>query len=208
MSLRDIQKRTLGKVASLSLTEGFYLAGGTALTIRYGHRHSEDFDFFTFPSYRFNLGLLVEKLTNMPTEIVSIKEGTLTFLMEGVKFSFFSYPYPLLEEPEFLEDLGVYLAKDRDILSMKAIAIAQRGSKKDFFDLWFLINKNEVSISSIVEDLKHKYKNYNPGIFLKALTYFEDAEKEANPQIDHLWEEIKEHITLLIRSEYNHNASP
>lgn len=208
MSLRDIQKRTLEKVVSLSLTEGFYLAGGTALTIRYGHRHSEDFDFFTFPSYRFNLGLLVEKLTNMPTEIVSIKEGTLTFLMEGVKFSFFSYPYPLLEEPEFLEDLGVYLAKDRDILSMKAIAIAQRGSKKDFFDLWFLINKNEVSISSIVEDLKHKYKNYNPGIFLKALTYFEDAEKEANPQIDHLWEEIKEHITLLIRSEYNHNASP
>lgn len=208
MSLRDIQKRTLEKVASLSLTEGFYLAGGTALAIRYGHRHSEDFDFFTFPFYRFNVGLLAEKLTNMPTEIVSISEGTLIFLMEGVKFSFFSYPYPLLEEPEFLEDLGVYLAKDRDILSMKAIAIAQRGSKKDFFDLWFLINKNEVSISSIVEDLKHKYKNYNPGIFLKALTCFEDAEKEVNPQIDRFWEEIKEYITLLIRSEYNHNASP
>lgn len=39
MSLRDIQKRTLEKVVSLSLTEGFYLAGGTALAIRYGHRH-------------------------------------------------------------------------------------------------------------------------------------------------------------------------
>ncbi len=208
MSLRDIQKRTLEKVVSLSLTEGFYLAGGTALAIRYGHRHSEDFDFFTFPSYRFNVGLLAEKLTNLPTEIVSIKEGTLLFLIEGVKFSFFSYPYPLLEEPEFLEGLGIYLAKDRDILCMKAIAIAQRGSKKDFFDFWFLINRNEMSLSIIVEDLKHKYKNYNPGIFLKALTYFEDAEKEANPQIDHLWEEIKEHITLLIRSEYNHNASP
>ncbi|QID32577.1 nucleotidyl transferase AbiEii/AbiGii toxin family protein [Pampinifervens florentissimum] len=209
-SLKDIQKKTLEKIVSLSLTEGFYLAGGTALTIRYAHRLSEDFDFFTFPSHNFNANVLLEKLRNTTAEIVSISDGTLIFFVEGVKFSFFNYPYPLLEEPELWKDLGVYIAKDRDILCMKAIAIAQRGSKKDFFDLWYLMNRNSISLHNLLEDLKKKYENYNLGIFLKSLTYFEDAEREKNPHIDPFWENIKKFMSLLIKSEYKlyDNPSP
>lgn len=33
----------------------FYLAGGTALLIRYDHRPSEDFDFFLFPEREFKV---------------------------------------------------------------------------------------------------------------------------------------------------------
>lgn len=60
---------------------------------------------------------------------------------------------------------------------MKMAAIIQRGLKKDFFDLWFLINIYKWSINNLISMFEQKFKEYNPSIFLKALVYFEDAEK-------------------------------
>ncbi len=192
------QKEALEKVVNSSLTEGFYLAGGTALTIKYSHRTSEDFDFFTFPEYQINLLTFDVKTHNLPLEWSIKKRDTLIFFYliysHHIKFSFFQYPYPLLEKPEFHTELKIYIACDIDIACMKAISIAQRGSKKDFFDLWFLIRHHHWELKDLLNFLKKKYSNYNPAIFLKALTYFEDAERESYTEIDPLWPEIKEYF--------------
>ncbi len=201
MSLRSIQKETLEKVVSLSLTRGFYLAGGTALAIRYSHRPSEDFDFFSFPDFSFRIDDLTEKLKNSSAKIISLQEGTLIFLLEGVKFSFFRYTYPLLEEPQFHRQMGVSIAGDRDIACMKAVAIAQRGLKKDFYDLWFLMKERGITLSRLLENLSLKYINYDTGIFLRALTYFDDADREINPAIDSLWSEVKNFILSSVKEE-------
>lgn len=205
MNLEKVQRETLERVVSLSLTEGFYLAGGTALAIKYSHRPSQDFDFFTYPSEKFRISSMIGKLHLLPAEVASMRDDTLIFLVEGVRFSFFKYSYPLLEEPVLWKDLNIFIAGDRDIACMKALAIAQRGSKKDFFDLWFLMNKRGITLQGLLKDLEKKYSGYNPGIFLKALTFFEDAEKETNEYVEPFWEDIKRFMVSLLR-ELSHDS--
>lgn len=40
------QKSVLELLANVETVRDFYLAGGTALALQYGHRKSVDFDFF------------------------------------------------------------------------------------------------------------------------------------------------------------------
>ena len=88
------------------------------------------------------------------------------------------------------------LASLKDIAAMKLIAITQRGTKRDFFDVYFLI-KN-LGLGEIIELTQKKYPPFNPYLALQALTYFEDAEKEKleERKITFLkptsWKEVKE----------------
>ncbi len=70
MSSKDIHKEILTKqqielIPYLkSFRRSFYLAGGTAIALHIGHRHSIDFDFFT--SSRLNRKRIKEKLLKLP----------------------------------------------------------------------------------------------------------------------------------------------
>ncbi|WP_218914874.1 nucleotidyl transferase AbiEii/AbiGii toxin family protein [Thermodesulfobium narugense] len=61
MKLTRQQLSALEVVLSYGIDEGFYLTGGTALTIKYNHRHSEDFVFFTIPGFNFDVFKLSKK---------------------------------------------------------------------------------------------------------------------------------------------------
>ena len=87
---------------------------------------------------------------------------------------------------------------------MKLIAIIQRGTKRDFFDLYFLIDK--IGLGRIIELTQKKYPPFNAYLALQALTYFEDAEKEDfserkivffNPLS---WDKVKEFFVEEVRS--------
>ena len=187
------QKEALKKVVSLGICEDFYLAGGTALLIRYGHRYSEDFDFFSFPEKKFDsfsLSRQIDKLEGV--KWLYQGKDTLIFLLDGIKFSFFEYPYPLLESPEKNKELGIFIANDRDIACMKAVAVAQRGSKKDFFDLWFLMKRYGWNLKDLKEMIERKYKNLDFSIIVKSLVYFDDARKEIYEDIEPYWKEVEE----------------
>jgi predicted nucleotidyltransferase component of viral defense system len=75
---------------------------------------------------------------------------------------------------------------------MKIVAIAQRGSKKDFYDLWFLMKRHNWSLKYVIELAKTKYPALSIGVILKSIIYFQDAEKESYEDIDKNWSEIKE----------------
>ena len=75
---------------------------------------------------------------------------------------------------------------------MKAVAIAQRGSKKDFFDLWFLMKKYNWNLKALKEMIEKKYKNLDFSIVLKSLVYFEEARNEVYEDIEPYWEEVEE----------------
>lgn len=202
MSLSDTQKRILEKVVSCSLSEGFYLAGGTAIAIKYNHRPSDDFDFFTFPEICFDSTRIRLKGDRLGVVWSVLSRDTVIFRLndgeEWVSFSFFDYPYKLIGELEYRKNMGIYIADDKDIVCMKAIAIAQRGSKKDFYDLWFLMREKKWSIEELTNFLNLKYPNYQTSIFLKALSYFHDAEKEKNPFIDPDWKKVKKFFSKAI----------
>ena len=204
-ALTELQKRTLEKLVGTSAVSEFYLAGGTALLVRYGHRFSEDFDFFCFPEKAFNsfsISRRIDKLGSSVRWQYQSKDTLIFFICEGercVKFSFFEYKYPLIENPEWNPGLKIFIAHDVDILCMKLIEVAQRGSKKDFFDVWFLIWKYELNLEDIRELLSRKYRNLNFSIILKSLIYFEDAESETYEDIEPFWIEIKEFFRVQVK---------
>jgi hypothetical protein len=74
---------------------------------------------------------------------------------------------------------------------MKLNAIAGRGSRKDFIDLHFLLQK--YSLKEMIYFYNNKYADGSEFMVLKGLTYFEDAESEEIPilfqKLD--WNEIK-----------------
>jgi len=194
MSLTDTQKKTLDLLIKSSATKGFYLAGGTALYLKYHHRISEDFDFFTYPDVDFSILQLQKKIEGIPAKIEYLlsDEDTLIVLINDIRFSFFSYKYPLLKPTIKLADIPIDIASDEDIACMKVVAIAQRGSKKDFYDLWFLMKRHNWSLKYVIELAKTKYPSLSIGVILKSIIYFEDAEKESYEDIDKKWSEIKE----------------
>lgn len=138
------QRKVLEKlVKSGIIEEGFYLAGGTALTLKYDHRTSKDFDFFSEIFFKkpffFYLNFLQEQ---GDLKVEMFKNDTLIFFLEGVRCSFFYYPYKLINPIETIKifssekkkQIYIPVASDEDIAGMKSVAIIQRGTKKDFYD--------------------------------------------------------------------------
>lgn len=201
--LTSTQINCLGEVVKSGITEGFYLAGGTAITIKYGHRFSEDFDFFTFPDIKMNSINVFNKLNLLAkVSLEQFSDCTVIFYFNDIKFSLFEYRYELLDNPFWDNEKRIYLADDKDIASMKIIAVAQRGLKKDFYDLYYLMNLNQWSLSDLREFVLKKYKIFDfDNIALKSLIYFEDAEKSSYPDIDPLWHKVKDFFTNIVKKE-------
>lgn len=171
----------------------FYLAGGTALALFCGHRISVDLDFFSKDI--FSVPLLIEKLHTLGNlKIEDQSEGTFNGSLDGVKISFFHYPYPLLYPTK--EYKGVSLADERDIGAMKVQSISSRGNKKDFVDLFILLKK--YSLQELFGFFHKKYEkfSYNQLHILKSISYFYDADTNPDPTYIHpiSWAEVKEII--------------
>src|SRR3990167_5779575 len=113
----------------------FYLAGGTALALQVGHRLSVDFDFFTRETFEYRR--VIDRLQKMGAfRATHEREHTVVGFLNQVMVSFFQYNYPLLKEPLLFHDVA--LADIKDVAAMKIEAIAGRGVKRDFIDLYFL----------------------------------------------------------------------
>ena len=122
------------------------------------------------------------------------------------KTLFFSYPYPLLQPP--LKEDFFPCASDEDIAATKLVAIAQRGEKKDFFDLWFLLRKYNWTLCELFRFCRQKYgiSSEKENLFLRSLVYFEDAEhqkvflKEGESLGEQDWKEIKKFFQELVKN--------
>lgn len=174
---------------------GFYLAGGTALALQIRHRTSLDFDFYT--EKKFDVRKLREEFDSRFKKVqeIYIAEDTLGLAVNSINISFFRYPYPLIRPPERLESVSV--ASPEDIAAMKIIAISQRGKRRDFIDIYFLI-KN-FGLKKILEFTQEKYSMFNIYVGLQGLVYFKDADKDLEKDRFRLlkdidWEELKEYI--------------
>jgi predicted nucleotidyltransferase component of viral defense system len=185
---------TLRELRQSSALTPFYLAGGTGLALRLGHRRSVDLDFFTPET--FNEEALIQKVQNLKEfSLVTKETGTLHAHIGGTKVSFLAFPYALLFPcATFLE---VSIADPRDIACMKVSAIAGRGTKRDFVDLYTVAQ--EYGLPEILTWFKKKFAtaNYSMVHLLKSLTYFDDAEKDPTPDmlVPLSWEEVKQFFT-------------
>ena len=197
MDLFILDKKRINLLKKLKFLSkyGFYLAGGAALALQIGHRTSMDFDFYT--EKKFSLLKLQRLLEKKFKEAIVLQkaEGTLIMKIDGVANSFFQYPYPLIFPPIKYQNFPP-LASKEDIAAMKVIAISDRGTKRDFIDIYFLLK--EFSLEEIFNFIKKKYPNFNIYVGLRGLTYFVDAEKKQKRRL-HLthfvsWGKIKKFL--------------
>jgi hypothetical protein len=182
-ALTQAQRDVLDGIASVGQVADFYLAGGTALALRHAYRRSIDFDWFRETA--FDSRRLVAALDDAFGAVERLPSGehTLYVRIRGVPASFFKLPYPLLE-PTTPTPWGFGLASDQDIAAMKLEAIAGRGSRKDFVDLHLLCQRG-LRLEEAFRLFERKYgvtrmERYHR---LRALTYFDDAEREPMPEL-------------------------
>jgi predicted nucleotidyltransferase component of viral defense system len=177
------------------------LAGGTALALQIGHRISVDLDFFTAEPFKVEAIISEIRKTGNSFMILSESEDHLTVDVEGVKISLFRYGYPFLQEPIFFENARI--AGLLDIAAMKIIAINQRGTKRDFVDLYCILQGipfHKVAGHMVKRFGKERINAVNIG---KSLIYFSDAESEPDPQYLAgkivLWETVKKFFKQHVR---------
>lgn len=169
----------------------FYLAGGTALSLQIGHRISQDLDFFS--AQEFNESMLMQKLSAIGEfQLEKNERQTIIGILNGTKISFLGYNYPLLAPLK--NDGNINIADIIDIACMKIDAISNRGAKRDFIDVYFIIQEF-FPLKNILEYFNKKYAslNYNVMHVKKSLVYFEDADNEPMPKMLKManWDEIK-----------------
>ena len=181
----------LKKIMSEKLFSEFNLVGGTSLALQIGHRNSIDIDLFG--NSEINTELFIEKLSEFgEVKVAQSTKNILITKINDVKIDFVNYKYPLLSEYLFLENIRMLSTKD--ISAMKLNAIAGRGSKKDFIDLYFLLN--EFSLEEILSFYEKKYNDGSVFMVQKSLTYFDDADAQQQPKmfLDFNWENCKQKI--------------
>jgi hypothetical protein len=190
--LTDSQQSLLELLSRVGEVRTFYLAGGTALALHLGHRRSRDFDFFRNRDF-LPQDLLGHLRQTEEATVLQEAAGTLSVMLGTVPTSFFHYPYPLLR-PLVPSPWAVSVAHPEDIAAMKISALAGRGSRKDFIDL-YVYARDVASLDHAFALFREKYRGVtvDPYHLLRSLTHFDDAEVEAMPEMRRplTWDDVK-----------------
>ena len=187
----------LKRLAKIKIPEPFALGGGTNVALRLGHRVSVDLDFFTDESFdKNNLFKIISKEFSS-SELLFEQNQTMLFFINDVRVDFVQYPFPWLLPFETIED--VRLISIKDIIPMKLQAVSNRFSKKDYWDIAFLLNKH--SLTEQIDIFKEKFPQIDPGYIIHSLTNFQEAENQPDPDllINITWEEVKEKLSRAVK---------
>ncbi len=201
LSLQTIQPYTLEllkRLASLPQLCNTRLVGGTALALLYGHRQSVDLDFFgQLPQDKDELIAIANQVGKVV--IQNRSNFIIQMTIDGVKVDFVDYSrYPWIDDPVACD--GIVLASDKDIAALKVNAIIGRGTRKDFVDLYMLLQ--HFSLKEIMQFYERKYPEHSEYRALLSMTYFEDAEMQDMPMmlIDTSWNVMKSTIIREVKA--------
>jgi hypothetical protein len=182
----------------LELLKSTRLVGGTALALQLGHRLSIDLDFFgevEGDTESIGMALQDEGFSVMWTNNT---KNIHIYSVNGIKTDIVNYRrYAWIEDLVELD--GVRLAGLKDIAAMKIAAITNRGSRKDFVDIYFLLE--HFSMKEIMDLYLEKFPDGSSFLAYKSLLYFEDAEKQIMPKmlIPATWANIKKRISAEVK---------
>ncbi len=202
MYTRTVEPNTLALLKKIMLhpkLSELVLVGGTSLALQLGHRESIDLDLFgKFDIDSDELRQILESIGQLQIIHLDSKKAINSCLLNDIKVDIVNYSYPLIKQI-ILED-GIKMASFEDIAAMKLSAIGSRGSKKDFFDFYFLLQK--FSIYEIVSFFKEKYAISDVMHYILGLGYFEDADRDLDPIMFKplSWEIVKARITKEIQN--------
>jgi hypothetical protein len=169
MHLEILSKEQIELLPILSqFKREYYLVGGTAIALHIGHRESIDFDLFKEKDIRKKD--VYSKLKNLDYKVSFADYNQINMLSNGVKITFFSFPYQVPLNSELKGFL-----KMPDLLTlgaMKAFALGRRSKWKDYLDLYFIL-KFHYSFSEVAKRAKEIFKDeFIEKQFIGQLGYF------------------------------------
>jgi predicted nucleotidyltransferase component of viral defense system len=173
----------------------FGLAGGTSLALQIGHRKSIDLDIFSPEKISVDeTENLLAAHKSWKYEPIGKLQTMLFCHINSIKCDFVNEPFALLNP--FNEEQGVSFYSLADIAAMKMHTICGRGKKKDFFDVYVLIEL--FGWQQMLKWFELKYGNSQLFFLWKSISYFEDAEEDVDiigfPPYTKNWDEVKEYI--------------
>jgi hypothetical protein len=180
----------------------FYLAGGTALALRLGHRVSVDLAFFSETDELLDdsrAEIVTALRTRCAVRVLEDVVGNLLLEIEGYHVDFFGYGYVLLEPPD--EVAGVRVGGLADVGLMKLDAIADRGARKDFYDAYFI--SQHIPLDRLLDQspIKYPYVRGFGMMVLEGMVDFDRADQQAPvetiPPV--AWETIKDFFVQELR---------
>ncbi len=201
LQFQTVESNTLELLRSLMQKEylnSFVLVGGTALALQLGNRKSIDLDLFSNTDFSSN-ELLISLLNDYQIVVNNQLSQTLISTINEVEVDFIKFHYPFIRPIVIIENIR--MSSLEDIAAMKLDAITGRGSKKDFYDLFFLLK--QYSIDELFSFYTEKYPHQTTFHVARSLTYFEDAEMQPNPVVFDktiTWEVVKQTIISSIQS--------
>lgn len=132
--------------------------------------------------------------------VVNQTPKILNLFIDDIKVDFVSYRYNFIESPLNIDNLN--LASIQDIAAMKLSAITGRGSRKNFIDLYFILQ--QFTLPQIFDFYNSKFPDGTDFLVFKSLTYFDDAEIEPMPKMIKQvnWEDIKNKIIKEVKIHF------
>ena len=192
----------LKELMAFPALQQFSLVGGTALALRFGHRSSVDLVLFYHEKY--DHPQVVEALeTKFQHRFVYKQQHThfgIFCFIDNVKVDFVHFPHLPIAPFEVEDKIRFYSIAD--ISAMKIQAILGRAQKKDFWDLFELLQ--HYSLQQIMDWHKQKYPSQMLAISIPhAITYFVDADESDDPVSykKQTWELVKKGISKFV-SDY------
>jgi len=149
-----------------SLSEAFYLTGGTALSEFFlQHRYSEDLDFFTDqPDQVPQVLPVLEEIAQRSEFRIEVRRQFKTFLevflhtkdQEAIKCDF-AMDSPFRLQPKVRQEAyGILTDSALDISCNKLSALFDRSESKDFIDIFF-IDRELFTFTELLKSAKQKH---------------------------------------------------
>ncbi len=172
-------------------TVDFMLVGGTAIALQIGHRRSLDFDLCSREQIK-SQSIINKIIKNnyRVDEIFTQNIDELTLIVNGIKITYFSYPFPVSAKKKFENKID--MPDLLDLAAMKSYALGQRSKWKDYVDLYFLL-KEHFTLEEVVKRTKEIFHSvFNERLFREQLCYFDDI--DSSETIDFLGRKIDNSI--------------
>jgi Nucleotidyl transferase AbiEii toxin, Type IV TA system len=165
--------KILMNVAELSDRQ---LVGGTGLALYYGHRISIDIDLFS--KNKVDSDLILAVLPDFgKVELLHKSRIGLHLMFNDVKTDIIWNPFEWICPT--IESEKIRLASLEDIAAMKVAAVTRRATKKDFYDLYYLMQN--FSGKQILGFYQKRYPNWDIYAEIRSLCYFDEADEAEMP---------------------------
>lgn len=187
------------KLMKDEMLKNFLLVGGTALSLKIGHRISVDIDLFT--THSFDAAKMLEYLEkNYNAEDSRHNKNSIFTFIDDIKVDLITHEYPIIKPVENIDNIR--MISNIDIGAMKLHAMMQSGQRlKDFVDMHFLLEQNP--LKDYLNAYEQKYGG-NSKLAGYALLHHEDIDMAAPIQLmkkkENGWKTIKDRLQKAVVS--------